>query len=270
MSIAEEINNKEKILAELMVKILKEPLNPLESSIKELKDGLLDTQDKIAEINEILGNSIADQDKINKTLRKIRDEAFLALASSLQEYILNQAESSYQKFVAVLNAHSNHHNENLQSVSDTLLETLAKTTIQQNELREFIGELDASLNTKFEAMQVVTQSTLNEIQLSRDLSERSNEDLTVKLDKNRSGVSTKLNDVCIEIQSALKENLLTEKETLEKNQIELIEILSQQNLILTAEITTSRSKLKSLTITTSIFYTLMLIYAGYQIWGSFS
>lgn len=47
MNVTSEIKNKEKSLAELMVKILKEPLNPLESTLKKINTEVLDTKDKV-------------------------------------------------------------------------------------------------------------------------------------------------------------------------------------------------------------------------------
>ncbi|WJV54903.1 hypothetical protein PCO85_05605 [Prodigiosinella aquatilis] len=90
-----EIKNKEKTLAELMVKILKEPLDPLKGSMKKLHEDVLDTKDKVEEINDIL-NAVASTEEIiqplGKTLRELQDDDIPQAISSLQEFILQQVE----------------------------------------------------------------------------------------------------------------------------------------------------------------------------------
>ena len=70
MSITTEIKNKEKSLAELMVRVLKEPLTPLEDSIKVIHDGILDTKELIEDINNAVGASACDVDKVSKAINK--------------------------------------------------------------------------------------------------------------------------------------------------------------------------------------------------------
>ncbi|MDH1397232.1 hypothetical protein N5J09_09965 [Aeromonas caviae] len=74
MNVTSEIKNKERALAELMAKILKEPLNPLESSLKKINTELLETRDKVEEINDAINTVVANTEEIiNPLKRSLRD-----------------------------------------------------------------------------------------------------------------------------------------------------------------------------------------------------
>ncbi|WP_351010368.1 hypothetical protein [Shewanella sp. S1-58-MNA-CIBAN-0166] len=267
MNTTSEIRNKETSLAELMVKILKEPLNPLESSLHELKDGLSDTKDLIEEINDTLGASAIDTEKMGKTLRKIREEDFPALTSGIHKYIVNQFENESQKIANMLDANSNSHDEKLKSFSDALTEIIIKIVIQQSELKQFIEELTMGLDLKSESMMVAVQSTSNEIQLSRERSERSYSELIAKLDISHNEALIGLKKLSIELQDVIAHNLSIGKKAIDCNQMVLIDVLNQQHTALINEVTSSQTKFKSYIIISSIFFALMLSYVGYDIWS---
>lgn len=262
-----EIKNKEKSLVELMGRILKEPLNPLERSLKVLVDDNLDIKDLISEVNDALGASALDAEKTRKTLQKIQ-EGFPTLGSTLQTYILSKFEVESQKIVAALDKSVNQHDENLKAVSGVFLEKLEN---QKNELKQSAEELRRCLDLKMETAQAVTQVVLAEIQLSRDLSEKTYLELESKLDKSQNGILTELKGDLIGLKTMMSEKLgaveLASK-SIEDNHTALMAKLSQQNSALTAEVVSSKSKLNHLIITASTFSVLMLIYVGYDIWGN--
>lgn len=145
MSTATEIHNKEKTLAELMVKILKEPLNPLEASIKALSGDLADTRDSITEINDTLGASADDAEKATKSLlqalRKIREEDVPSLLTKLQKHITDQSASDARAFEALLEHSTAVHISSVSSTEAVLLDALAGATRQQGELAQSIEAL---------------------------------------------------------------------------------------------------------------------------------
>ncbi len=145
MSTATEIQNKEKTLAELMVKILKEPLSPLETSIKALSGDLADTRDSITEINDTLGASADDGEKATKSLlqalRKIREEDVPSLLTKLQKHITDQSASDARAVEALLEQSTAVHTSSVRSTEAVLLEVLAGATRQQGELARSIEAL---------------------------------------------------------------------------------------------------------------------------------
>ncbi|MFV3381006.1 MULTISPECIES: hypothetical protein [Pseudomonas] len=145
MSTATEIHNKEKTLAELMVKILKEPLNPLEASIKALSGDLADTRDSITEINDTLGASADDAEKATKSLlqalRKIREEDVPSLLTKFQKHITEQSASDARAVEALLEHSTAVHTSSVSSTEAVLLDALAGATRQQGELAESIEAL---------------------------------------------------------------------------------------------------------------------------------
>lgn len=145
MSTATEIHNKEKTLAELMVKILKEPLNPLEASIKALNGDLADTRDSITEINDTLGASADDAEKATKSLllalRKIREEDVPSLLTKLQKHITDQSASDARAVEALLEQSTAVHTSSVSSTEAVLLEAIAGATQQQGELAQSIEAL---------------------------------------------------------------------------------------------------------------------------------
>lgn len=145
MSTATEIHNKEKTLAELMVKILKEPLNPLEASIKALSGDLADTRDSITEINDTLGASADDAEKATKSLlqalRKIREEDVPSLLTKFQKHITDQSASDARAVEALLEHSTAVHTSSVSSTEAVLLDALAGATRRQGELAHSIEAL---------------------------------------------------------------------------------------------------------------------------------
>jgi hypothetical protein len=144
-----------------------------------------------------------------------------------------------------------------------------KTVDQQSELKQSTEELIMGLDLKIEAMIVAIQSFSNEIQLSRERSERFYSELIAKLDISHNKALIELKDMSTEFQDVIAHNLSIGKKAIDCNQMVLIDVLGQQHTALITEITSSRTKLKIYTIITSIFFASMLSYVGYDIWSKF-
>ncbi|HFL4836362.1 TPA: hypothetical protein ACG34R_004868 [Escherichia coli] len=137
MNVTSEIKNKEKSLAELMVKILKEPLNPLESSLKKLNTEVLDTKDKVEEINDAINAVGANTEEIinplKKSLRELQDDDVPGAISKLRDFISTQVEEKKQNISAALSQQSAHYDSQLKAATGEVFEKLSDVLGQQNE-----------------------------------------------------------------------------------------------------------------------------------------
>lgn len=137
MNVTSEIKNKEKSLAELMVKILKEPLNPLESSLKKLNAEVLETKEKVEEINDAINavgaNTVEIVNPLKRTLRELQDDDIPGAISKLREFISTQVEEKKQDISAALIQKSARYDSQLKAATDKVFEKLSDVLGQQNE-----------------------------------------------------------------------------------------------------------------------------------------
>ncbi|MGI2080247.1 hypothetical protein [Shewanella putrefaciens] len=127
MNTASEIRNKEKSLIELMVKILKEPLNPLERSLSELKAELVKTGGKLHEVDDNVNFSLQENERLSKVIRKIKDEDFPSFSSELQQCLQKQFESESKKITNSLDNDSKRFEAILNEIADAIIEKLTST-----------------------------------------------------------------------------------------------------------------------------------------------
>lgn len=135
MNVTSEIKNKEKSLAELMVKILKDPLDPLKGSMEKLHEDVLDTKDKVEEINDVLNAAASTEEIIKplrKTLQELQDDDIPKAISSLQEFILQQVEEKKQDISTSLSQQSAHYDGQLKNATGEVIEKLSNILGQQN------------------------------------------------------------------------------------------------------------------------------------------
>ncbi|WP_312925860.1 hypothetical protein [Atlantibacter hermannii] len=137
MNVTSEIKNKEKTLAELMVKILKEPLDPLKGSVKKLHEEVLDTKDKVEEINDAINGVGANTEEIinplKRSLRELQDDDIPGVISKLREFISTQVEEKKQDISTALSQQSVHYDSQLKAATGKVCEKLSDVLGQQNE-----------------------------------------------------------------------------------------------------------------------------------------
>ena len=137
MNVTSEIKNKEKTLAELMVKILKEPLDPLKGSVKKLHEEVLDTKDKVEEINDAINAVGANTEEIinplKRSLRELQDDDIPGVISKLREFISTQVEEKKQDISTALSQQSVHYDSQLKAATGKVCEKLSDFLGQQNE-----------------------------------------------------------------------------------------------------------------------------------------
>lgn len=137
MNVTSEIKNKEKTLAELMVKILKEPLDPLKGAVIKLHEEVLDTKDKVDVINDAINAVGENNEKIinplKKSLRELQDDDIPGAVSKLREFITTQVEEKKQNISAALSQQSAHYDSQLKVATGEVFEKLSDVFGQQNE-----------------------------------------------------------------------------------------------------------------------------------------
>lgn len=136
MNVTSEIKNKEKTLAELMVKILKEPLDPLKGSVKKLHEEVLDTKDKVEEINDALNAAESTEEIIKplkKTLRELQEDDIPQAIGALQTFISQQVEEKKQYISTSLSQQSAHYDGQLKTATSEVIEKLSEVLGQQND-----------------------------------------------------------------------------------------------------------------------------------------
>ncbi|MEI7229158.1 hypothetical protein [Pectobacterium carotovorum] len=136
MNVTSEIKNKEKTLAELMVKILKDPLDPLKGSVEKLHEEVLDTKDKVEEINDALNAAESTEEIIKplkKTLRELQEDDIPQAIGALQTFISQQVEEKKQDISTSLSQQSAHYDGQLKTATSEVIEKLSEVLGQQND-----------------------------------------------------------------------------------------------------------------------------------------
>lgn len=137
MNVTSEIKNKEKTLAELMVKILKEPLKPLDSSLKKLHEEVLDTKDKVEEITDAINAVGTNTEEIinplKRSLRELQDDDIPGTISKLREFISTQVEEKKQDMSAALSQQSAHYDSQLKAATGEVFGKLSEVLGQQSD-----------------------------------------------------------------------------------------------------------------------------------------
>lgn len=261
-----DIKNKENGLVELMGRILKEPLSPLDRSLKKLSEDSSDIRDSILQVNDTLGALNYDADKDRKILKKVL-ESIPALEEGIQTCILSNAEASSKKVVDTFDAISIRYDEKLKSASDVLLEKMVSQDIG---LADSTNEIISYFEMKFESAQALMLTMQSEVQKSRNLSEGSCAGLSVKIDESNSTIFNELKNGLAGVESTVLERLNEAGAIIrgiEKEQKDFMSQMNQQAAFLNKEVVLGKQKLAQLMIMMSFFVGVMLIYIGLDVFG---
>jgi len=102
MNVSTEIKNKEDSLTALMSRILKEPLDPLSKSIHASMETLLDTKDKLDNIESIISVNVNHVEHMSKSLKRalndIKDEVLPDHAQSIQRQFKTLSEAGFKNY----------------------------------------------------------------------------------------------------------------------------------------------------------------------------
>ena len=255
MSITTEIKNKEKSLAELMVRVLKEPLTPLEDSIKVIHDGILDTKELIEDINNAVGASACDVDKVSKAINKqfieIRDDDIPTLMNSLQVFISQQATLTMESVDISLGEQSTKYEEHINTISEKVLIKLTAILDGYMEVKQLFARLGDQLTSTSQRIESEHTTTVQ------------------KIDTTYKAIANDIENSSASITEKLAENLIEgKKESAQQqnNHIELLDALTQQQTILREQLAINQGKLTKLTTVIGIYFFFTFAFICYDIW----
>ena len=299
MNVTTKIKNKEESLAALMSRILKEPLDPISKSIKESSDALLDAKEKlddidnsISAIDEAVGKSL--KRSLSAALNQIKDEFLPDQAQTIQNQFKAISEAGAQKIQNAMDAQQQSIDSltaTLKTAHDTVMGAIhANQELNQRAIAELTQQCTTSNQTLAAGLQKATHLLGNAISTQQRSLETSHQTLLDQFSSAANDCSAirqsfthlatqyevsgnsleTLNDSSKAVYARLADVEKTSANIMEGNQAALTHMLTEQNSALTAHIAAAQAKLKTLTITTAVFFVSMLGYVGYDVWSKFN
>ena len=259
MTIAAQIKEKEKSLAELMARILQEPLNPLAKSMARVNEEILQANEAITAVREAVDASAAAVEDTGRVLKgvlsKMRGEDFPGLERQLVKQDERQTEA-------------------WRSTNALLSEKFLLAAERQAELAQASEDMLKRLEDEHVAARAeqiaAVQSAVDEIRSSRSLSEQGGERLAAQLDTCHERILTRANEqfssMLADMADAQRARQLV-AERLEAGQKDLANALNQQHASTSAQLSALQTKLKHLSIITGVLLTSTLAYIGYEVWS---
>lgn len=298
MDLTNEIKSKEESLSVLMSRILREPLAPLNKSINDTMETLLDTKDILDEIDSSIKTSGHDVEKSIKSLRSslslIKDEVLPdhdkkiqrqfktlseATSTKVQESIDIQQQSIYTLKAILATAHDsvlgeiNANKELSQRAFAALTQqcTASHESLAANlqKTKDLIGNSSIAQQRALDA----THQTLLGLfgNASNDLRaiQKSITDLTIKHEVNQKSLVS-LKDCFSAIYDQLTDFRKSSTNAIDANQAEVTRMLTEQNNTLTRHIASVEVRIKNLTLMAGFFFTSVFGYVAYDLWTKFN
>ncbi len=297
MDLTTEIKNKEESLSALMSRILKEPLGPLNKSINDTMETLLDTKDILDEIESSVQASGHDVEKSIKSLRSslslIKDEVLPDHEQSIQRQFKTLSEATSKKVQESIDIQQQSIDA-LKAILDTAHDTVlgelnaskelsqrafAALTHQCAALNESLAAnlqktadlIGNSITTQQRALETRHQTLLELFSTAtNDLSniQKSLTDLTTKIEINEKSLVS-LKDCSSAIYARLADVEKISTNAIEGNQAAVTRVLTEQNTTLTRHIALVQAQMKTLTLMAGVFFTSTFGYFAYDIWSKF-
>lgn len=181
MNVTTEIKNKEDSLSALMSRILREPLDPLSKSINASMEALLETKDKLDDIESSIsvnGNHVEHMSKsLKSALNDIKEEVLPDHAQSIQKQLKTLSEASSKKVQDSIEAQQQSI-DILKTTHDTVLsEILANQELNQRTIAELTQQCTASNQTLAAGLQKAIQLIENVIRTQHHSLETSHQAL---------------------------------------------------------------------------------------------
>lgn len=294
MNVTTEIKNKEDSLSALMSRILREPLDPLSKSINASMEKLLETKDKLDDIESSIsvnGNHVEHMSKsLKHALNNIKEEVLPDHAQSIQRQLKTLFEASSKKVQDSIEAQQQSIDTVKTSHDTVLSEILANQTLNRRAIAELTQQCAASNQTLTTDLQKAKHLIENAISTQQSAVETSHQTLLAHFGcaaNDRSAIQQSLAHLATQhevsgnslvnlngslsvICTRLADVEQASTNAMEGNQAALKHMLTEQNAALTAHIAAAQSKLKTLTITIGVFFVSMLGYVGYDVWSKFN
>ncbi|QCU73831.1 hypothetical protein [Pseudoalteromonas distincta] len=181
-----EINNKEKQLTELMVKIVKQPLAPVINDLERLKNDILSVGDALEEANEKLDLVSADKDELLKQLTKkisrLEERVLNDIAKNSAEIISDNKDRVEQQLL-VFNKSIDGAVSEIICSSDTVKGMLVSFSNKIDERHKELLDRNSCLNSKVDKLVHGQEDTNNKIAKIIEEQEKATLELTSKNDE---------------------------------------------------------------------------------------
>lgn len=291
---------KEKSLTELMVRILKEPLKPLDKSMADLNGDLLEIKEVIEEANGMLSLCMDNAEIAAKqskqavlSLRSLREEQPVWLPS-LQANIAEYVRVGVQTVEDQLGAHADRSQSALKAVTEDMRSALADISQGQISTAQAIGALQEHLNHELgmtnEHMAFMSQVLQEQIRHGqakldnafalveaqwasgfKDTTDQIGQLVACQQHAAQTmhqAMLEEMKSAAEQTQSTVAESLLAVNascESLNNNHADLMTALNENAELLNSRLDQSLTKIRYLTITTGVFFVSMLAYVGYDL-----
>lgn len=298
----DQAKEKEKSLTELMVRLLKEPLKPLDKSMADLNGDLLEIKGEIEEANGMLSLCMDNVEVAAKqskqavqSLGSLREEQSVWLPT-LQACIAGHIQVGTQTMETQLGAHSDRSDSALTAVAEEVLSALAGISQEQRSAIQALDALPEHLsrelgvtNTSMASMsQMVLEQirhgqakldnafALVEAQWASGLKDTTDQigQLVVRQQNSAQAMHQamlkEMKEATGQVQSTVAESLHVGHalcESLNNSHADLMAALNQNTELLNSRLDQSLTKIRYLTITTGVFFVSMLAYVGYDLLG---
>lgn len=279
MSVQTEIQNKEKILSELMTRILKIPLDPIDESIKKMQNHLLDAQDRLQTIDDVvvpLLTVLAEgEDKASKHSKKVLtkiQEDIQSLNFQVKEHIEIAHEDQRHALESLISEHAIQNNLSLKSTVDDIIKERSETTVTLCETLSSVSMVRQELNIAIEnrkiAQSIQMEATLKEIRFAKEFSEKKHASLATKIEDFNNSIAAKLETLSKDnIDSLAKQQKIKQEisEIITFNHSETCNFLIRDHATSQAKITALQRMIKNQIIITGLFFLSTLTYIVFEI-----
>ena len=288
MNMTTEIKSKEESLGALMSRILRVPLDPLSKSINDSFETLLETKDKLDDIDLSIsgnGNLVEEMSKsLRRTLNDIKDEVLPSHAQAIQQQVKVLSEASSKKVIDSINTQQQSIDflkSILNDIKDEVLPGHVQAIQQQIKAlsdassKQVIDSIDAqqqSIDLLNSVLNTTHNPVLGEIYAAQELNQRVITELT------RLSAQHEVSEKSLVVQSdglraicaGLDDVKQTSTNAMESNQAAMALMLTEQYSAFTAHIALVQFKIQTLTIATGVLFVSILGYVGYDVWSKFN
>lgn len=246
---SDQTQEKENSLAELMARILKEPLKPLDESVKGLKDELADIKEEIEHTQNSVVSGVVEVLNKHERGAKNRDEETL-------EILRTNLSEQTQALAAVPGL-----------VRDTLAGTVTSLQEQLHEQQASLAAILAQWQTHASVAYAEQAASINTAVtgISQRLEQQQKSAQAAQL-----ALLGALKNAAEHLQPTMaktQQDVQTLRELFAAGQAEVLGALSEQAQVFHTRLDQSQAKIRQLTIIIGVFFVSMLAYVVYDVLG---
>jgi uncharacterized protein YoxC len=263
-----DIKNKEKSLAELMVKILKEPLNPLETSLQELLHEFSETSTKLGDIELKLDAADSEILKINKLLRKVRDEDFPALTLEIQNEVVNRFSNEIKGVTKEIADFTINQNTMLREIAGEQTSKLTEIVLLCKETKQAVKDLEQRIDEKTEKIIQMTRQAAEFSKTSHNDNGKALSDLSSSFGFSHNQLLSAIGLMSADHKDSEKNYLAIVNDIshlIINNQNTMHEKIFTGNASIVSALGTAEIKINRIAVISVIFFVVMLVYITYDI-----